>query len=166
MPSASHLAAIALGSNLPSKWGGPADNLREAVRCLAELCTVRAVSLFYETAPVGYTDQPNFINAAALIETTLAPEPLMQALLAIEREMGRDRAAVPVHGPRIIDLDLLIMDGFVIATPELTLPHPALAERRFVLQPLAQIAPEMVHPVTGLSVIEMLVRLERGALSH
>jgi len=158
----SHLAAIALGSNLPSQWGGPAGNLHEAVRCLGELGAVRAVSSFFETAPVGYTDQPNFLNAAALLETTLEPEALMQGLLEIERSMGRDRSAAPAKGPRIIDLDLLIMDGFIRATPELTLPHPALADRRFVLAPLAQIAADMVHPVTGNSVIEMLIRLERA----
>ena len=154
-------AAIALGSNLASACGDPAANLGEAVLRLRELGNVRAVSSFYETAPVGYTDQPNFTNAALLLETSLETLGLMAALLAIERAMGRDRsAAVPAKGPRIIDLDLLLMDDVVLSTPELTLPHPAMAERRFVLEPLAEIAPGMVDPRTGRTVAEMLARLE------
>ena len=157
-----HLAAIALGSNLSSQWGDPAANLREAVRRIGELVQVRALSSFYETAPVGYTDQPDFTNAALLLETELEPLELMRALLGIERAMGRDRsAAVPPKGPRIIDLDLLLVDSVVLHTPELTLPHAALAERRFVLEPLAEIAPEMRHPTSGKTVREMLDALTR-----
>jgi 2-amino-4-hydroxy-6-hydroxymethyldihydropteridine diphosphokinase len=159
----SHLAAIALGSNLPSQWGDPSANLREAIRRLKELGVVRAVSSFYETAPVGYADQPNFINAAALVQTTLSPEALMAALLSIEQRMGRDRASVPAKGPRIIDLDLIFFDDLVLRTPELTLPHPGRAERRFVLQPLAEIAPDWRDPLSGFTVAEMLARLEPSA---
>jgi 2-amino-4-hydroxy-6-hydroxymethyldihydropteridine diphosphokinase len=152
-----HTAAIALGSNLPSEFGDPAANLCEAIRRLGELGQVRAVSTFYTTAPVGYTDQPNFTNAAALLGTSLEPLELMRALLNIEHAMGRDRsAAVPPKGPRIIDLDLLLVDDIVLNTPELTLPHPALAERRFVLEPLAEIAQEMLNPITRRTVREML----------
>jgi 2-amino-4-hydroxy-6-hydroxymethyldihydropteridine diphosphokinase len=152
-----HVAAIALGSNLPSQWGDPASNLREAVRRLGELGRIRAVSSFHQTAPVGYADQPDFTNGAVLLDTVLEPVELMHALLEIERAMGRDRsAAVPVKGPRIIDLDLLLVDEIVLNTPELTLPHPALADRRFVLEPLAEIAPEMLHPVSGKTAREML----------
>jgi len=155
-----YLAAIALGSNLASLFGDPAANLREAVVHLNGLGTVLALSSFFETAPVGYVDQPNFTNAAALLETELEPVELMATLLAIERAMGRDRsAAVPAKGPRIIDLDLLLVDDVVLNTPELTLPHPAMAERRFVLAPLAEIAPGMVDPRTGCTVAEMLAQL-------
>jgi 2-amino-4-hydroxy-6-hydroxymethyldihydropteridine diphosphokinase len=108
---------------------------------------------------VGYLDQPNFRNAALLLETELEPAELMAALLEIERAMGRDRIATPPKGPRIIDLDLLLMDDLVLATPDLTLPHPALAERRFVLEPLAEIAPTMIDPASGKTVKEMLDRL-------
>jgi 2-amino-4-hydroxy-6-hydroxymethyldihydropteridine diphosphokinase len=149
-------AAIALGSNLPSTFGSRADNLHEALRRLATLGTVKAVSSFHTTAPVGYLDQPQFVNAAALLETQLSPLELLHGLLAIEHAMGRDRASAPPKGPRIIDLDLLLYDDVVLTTPELTLPHPAMHERAFVLAPLAEIAGELWHPVSNASVGELL----------
>jgi 2-amino-4-hydroxy-6-hydroxymethyldihydropteridine diphosphokinase len=154
-----HLAAIALGSNLPSPFGDLAANLREAVKRVAALGRMRAVSSFYSTAPVGFTDQPDFLNAALLLETELEPLELMRALLAIERAMGRDRATAIAKGPRLIDLDLLLLDDVVLTTPELTLPHPAMAERRFVLEPLAEIAPAMVEPLSGRTIAELLAKL-------
>ncbi len=153
------LAAIALGSNLRSPLGDRDANLREAARRVGELGAVRAVSSFYDTAPVGYERQPNFLNAALLLETALEPLELMRALLAIERAMGRDRAKAIAKGPRMIDLDLLLVDDLVLTTPDLTLPHPAMAERRFVLEPLAEIAPAMVDPVSGRTIAELLARL-------
>jgi 2-amino-4-hydroxy-6-hydroxymethyldihydropteridine diphosphokinase len=171
-------AAIALGSNLASPWGDREANLREAIARVAKLGEVRAVSSFHDTAPVGFIEQPNFLNGAMLLETELEPVELMCALLAIERAMGRDRAAVvtdaaqsaaaPIKGPRIIDLDLLLMDDLVLACafglngePALTLPHPAMAERRFVLEPLAEIAPAMVDPLSGRMIAQMLARLNQ-----
>jgi 2-amino-4-hydroxy-6-hydroxymethyldihydropteridine diphosphokinase len=152
------LAAIALGSNLDSKFGDREGNLREAVRRLGVLGAVRTVSSFYDTEPVGYVSQPRFLNGALLLETELEPRELMSGLLAVEHAMGRDR--VIAKGPRVIDLDLLLYGPVVMATAELTLPHPEMHRRQFVLEPLAEIAPEMVHPVLGKTIAEMLQGLE------
>ena len=154
-----HRAAIALGSNLASSFGDPADNLRVAVERIGVLGQVCAVSSFVETEPEIYVDQPRFVNAALLLDTALEPVELMRALLDIELAMGRVRTGVPPKGPRVIDLDLIFFDDLTLQTAELTLPHPGLAERRFVLAPLAEIAPGWVHPGTGLTVQEMLDRL-------
>ncbi|MDW5265572.1 MULTISPECIES: 2-amino-4-hydroxy-6-hydroxymethyldihydropteridine diphosphokinase [Acidobacteriaceae] len=149
------VAAVALGSNLESEFGDREANLREAVRRMRALGTVRAVSSFYDTEPVGYLAQPRFLNAALVLETELEPLELMRELLAIEHAMGRQRMIA--KGPRVIDLDLLLYEAVVMATVELTLPHPEMHERRFVLEPLTEIAPGMVHPVLGKTVGEMLV---------
>ncbi len=154
------LAAIALGSNLESRFGGPADNLREAIRRLDDLGHLEAVSQFHETDPVGYANQPRFVNAAALLETEVLPLDLLHGLLAIEHSMGRDRASSPPKGPRIIDLDLLLYGTVVLDDPALTLPHPALHERRFVLQPLAEIAPSWQHPTLRRTVKQLLRDLD------
>ena len=146
------VAAVALGSNL----GDREAHLREALRRMGSLGVVAAVSSFYDTEPVGYLDQPRFLNAAALVETELAPVELLQGVLGIELAMGRDRARVPAKGPRVIDLDLLMVGDVVMETVELVLPHPAMHEREFVLGPLAEIAAGMRHPGLGMTVGEML----------
>jgi 2-amino-4-hydroxy-6-hydroxymethyldihydropteridine diphosphokinase len=153
------LAAIALGSNLDSKFGDRAANLLEAVARVKTLGGVRAVSSFYDTEPVGYLSQPRFLNAALLLETELTPPELMRGLLEVERAMGRERVGAVAKGPRVIDLDLLLYGDVVMESEELTLPHPALGERRFVLEPLGEIATEMMHPVLGVTVGEMLRRV-------
>lgn len=155
------LAAIALGSNLASQLGSREANLREAVRRVAALGDVRAVSSFYDTEPVGYVDQPRFLNGALMLATELSPEALMRELLAVERAMGRDRTGAVPKGPRVIDLDLLLYGDVVMQSDHLTLPHPAMHEREFVLRPLAEIAPEMRHPVLRLAVCEMLERINQ-----
>ena len=162
------LAAIALGSNLDSGFGDREANLREAVRRVGELGEVRAVSSFYDTEPVGFLAQPRFLNGALLLETDLEPLVLLRELLAVERAMGRERVGAMAKGPRVIDLDLLFYIGsdgrqLVMNSEELVLPHPEMQARRFVLEPLAEIAPGMVHPVFGQSVQEMLEQVKRGA---
>jgi len=149
------IAAIALGSNLGDREG----NLREAVRRMGALGRVAAVSGFYDTEPVGYLDQPRFLNAAVLLETELLPVELLRRLLGIEQEMGRDRANAPPKGPRVIDLDLLLYGELVMQSAELTVPHPAMHERAFVLAPLAEIAVGMLHPVLHRSIGELLALL-------
>jgi 2-amino-4-hydroxy-6-hydroxymethyldihydropteridine diphosphokinase len=141
----SHRAFIALGSNLQD----PAAQVSSALREIAELPGTKLLrhSSFYRTAPVGYDNQPDFINAAAEVSTTLQPLALLRALLALEARHGRERPFA--NAPRVLDLDLLIYDDQVMQTPELTLPHPRLHERGFVLFPLAEIAPDLDIPGKG-----------------
>jgi 2-amino-4-hydroxy-6-hydroxymethyldihydropteridine diphosphokinase len=146
------VAYIGLGSNLGDREG----NLREALALLAELGEVRASS-FRETEPVGVTDQPRFLNAAAEVSTDLPAHDLLDALLAIERDLGRDRSREERWGPRTLDLDLLLYGDDVIDEQGLTVPHPRLAERRFVLEPLHELAPDLVLP-DGTRVGDLLVR--------
>lgn len=149
-------AYISLGSNL----GDREVTLHRGLELLRERAgRLIAASSFYETDPVGFTEQPKFINAVARLETALAPEKLMEALLAIERELGRDRNATVPKGPRTIDLDLLLYDDRIIDIPGLTVPHPAMHERRFVLEPLAEIAPNAVHPALRRTARELLTTL-------
>lgn len=138
-------AFIALGSNLQN----PVAQVTRAFSALAELpgtALVRRSSL-YRTVPVGYDDQPDFINAVAEITTTLEPLELMQALLALESNFGRERKFA--NAPRVLDLDLLLYDECAMQTPDLILPHPRMHERGFVLFPLVEIAPNMEIPGKG-----------------
>jgi 2-amino-4-hydroxy-6-hydroxymethyldihydropteridine diphosphokinase len=151
-------AYVALGSNL----GDRVEHLRSAIAALLHLGTVEAVSSFYETAPVGLVAQPDFLNAVVALQTTLPPQELMAALLRIEQQHGRGRSASVPKGPRTLDLDLLSYGDVAMETPSLTLPHPSLAERRFVLAPLEEIAPLWRHPVSGKTAAELLAGLLRG----
>jgi len=149
---------LSLGSNL----GDRQSNLRNAIGRLLELGDVVEVSSLYETEPVEVTDQPWFLNCAVAVRTDLMPREFLAGILAIEKSMGRVRTQP--KGPRVIDIDILLFGQQTINTPELTVPHPAMAERRFVLVPLAEIAPEVVHPTTQESIRELLSKLpEDGA---
>jgi 2-amino-4-hydroxy-6-hydroxymethyldihydropteridine diphosphokinase len=132
---------VGLGSNL----GDRELNLRRALVRLEQLGSVR-VSSFRETDPVGVTDQPKFLNAAAELATELPPREVLERLLEIERELGRDRATERRWGPRVIDLDLLLFGEEAIDEPGLTVPHPRLADRRFVLEPLCELNEDLALP--------------------
>lgn len=146
------IAYIGLGSNMGDKTA----NLKKAIEELGKVPgnKVLAVSSFYETEPVGNIEQDWFINAAAKLETGLTPRELLDILLKIEKELGRVRDAR--WGPRVIDLDILLYDDLVMDEEGLVIPHPYLHERRFVLVPLAEIAPRLIHPLLKKSMSVLL----------
>jgi len=148
--------AIALGSNI----GDRARHLDFAVSSLRLFLDDLKVSPYYETEPVGVTGvQPPFLNAAAVGSTTRSARSVLDELLAIERERGRERPFR--NAPRTLDLDLVLFGDAVIDEADLVVPHPRFRERRFVLEPLAAIAPSLIDPVTQLTVVELLNRLPR-----
>jgi 2-amino-4-hydroxy-6-hydroxymethyldihydropteridine diphosphokinase len=151
-----NIVYLSLGSNV----GDREAQLRDAVERLSTLGRVIAVSSFYETEPVEFTAQPWFINCAVALETSSTPEQLMTSILRIEEEMGRRR--VQNKGPRSIDIDILLFGDAIIESSELTIPHPAMHQRRFVLEPLAEIVPQAQHPVFQKTVRELLDQLPAG----
>ena len=144
---------LSLGSNV----GDREANLRTAIERLTGLGELLAVSSFYETEPVEFTAQPWFLNGVVALRTRLMPKLFLSKTLAIEQEMGRRR--IQPKGPRTIDIDILLFGNSVIHTPQLDVPHVAMHERRFVLEPLAEIAPEVRHPIFKRTVREMLESL-------
>src|SRR6267154_4385185 len=146
----STLVYLSLGSNV----GDREAQLRTAQARLSAVGRVVAVSSFYETEPVEFTRQPWFLNCAIAIETGNTPQQLMSGILHIETEMGRRR--IQKKGPRSIDIDILLFADTVMESKELTIPHPAMRQRRFVLEPLAEIAPQTLHPVFKKTIRELL----------
>jgi 2-amino-4-hydroxy-6-hydroxymethyldihydropteridine diphosphokinase len=151
-----NLVYLSLGSNV----GDCEAQLQDARARLATVGRVVAVSSLYETEPVEFTQQPWFLNCALALETSKTPQQLMAAILSIEEEMGRRR--VQKKGPRSIDIDILLFNDIVTDSAELTIPHPAMDQRRFVLEPLAEIAPETLHPVLKQTIRELRDALPPG----
>jgi 2-amino-4-hydroxy-6-hydroxymethyldihydropteridine diphosphokinase len=153
-----HIIYLALGTNL----GDRPANLRAALQALAPEVRVRAESRIYETPPWGYVDQPAFLNMAVEAETGLGPGALLDHLKRIEAGAGR----VPTfrYGPRLIDIDILFYDDLVLASDRLTIPHPRLHERAFVLAPLMDLAPGRVHPVLGRSLADLLAGQDQSGI--
>lgn len=150
--------AIALGSNV----GDRRAHLDHAVSALRGLLANVVVSRYYDTVPVGVSGpQAMFLNAAAVGDTALAPRALLDALLAIEQERGRERPYV--NAPRTLDLDLILLGNLVLEEPGLVVPHPRFRGRRFVLEPLAAVAPQMRDPVSGKTVAELLAAEDAAA---
>jgi 2-amino-4-hydroxy-6-hydroxymethyldihydropteridine diphosphokinase len=141
---------LSVGSNL----GDRARSLQDAIERLRSIGEVAAVSSFYETEPVGDLHQPWFLNCAVMLRTEKMPRQLLAAVMAIEQALGRKRTVA--KGPRTIDIDILLFGSFVVNVPSLIIPHPAMHERRFVLQPLAELAPAVRHPVFRRTIRELL----------
>lgn len=146
-----HIVYLALGSNL----GNREENLKQSIASLPPQMVVKAKSHVYETPPWGYEDQPRFLNQVVKAQTYLQPEPLLKHIKRLEVALGRK--ATFRNGPREIDIDILLYDDLVLDTPILTLPHPHMHERGFVLLPMMDLDPDLVHPLTGKSVREMLI---------
>jgi len=147
---------LSMGSNL----GDRAVHVRSAIERLRAFGKVAAVSSFYETEPIEVVAQPWFLNCVVELDTEKTPEQLLAGILNLEREMGRERKQN--KGPRLIDVDILLFGDSIIASPGLTVPHPAMHQRRFVLEPLAEIAPEVRHPVFQRTVRELRQQLPAG----
>lgn len=152
------LVYLSLGSNL----GDREANLKDAILRLGALGKVVAISSFYETEPVEFAQQPWFLNCAVALETEKMPKQFLSAILSIEQEMGRKRQANRLKGPRSIDIDVLLFGTSVVDTQTLTVPHPAMHRRRFVLEPLAEIAPEHRHPIFKRTIRELRDALPPG----
>lgn len=153
-----HVTYLGLGSNI----GDRLQNLQAAITALEPEVHPLECSPIYETPPWGYLDQPNFLNQVVMAETELSPGELLRYLKEIEKDLGRQDSFL--NGPRKIDLDIIFFDDAVIDSPPITIPHPRMDDRGFVLLPLADLAPEFKHPVLDLSVQDMLAQVAVGGI--
>ncbi|HEX8712091.1 MAG TPA: 2-amino-4-hydroxy-6-hydroxymethyldihydropteridine diphosphokinase [Terracidiphilus sp.] len=152
-------AYIGLGANLPSQVGLPEATLAAAVERMAALGRITRISSLYSTEPVGYSEQPRFVNAVIALDTDADARQLLEVLQQIELEFGRDRRHSIRNGPRTLDLDILLYGDAVIDEPGLHVPHPRFAERAFALWPLEEIAPDAMDPRSRRTVAELLLKL-------
>ena len=152
-----HAVFISVGANLGDKL----DNCLRGIAALTESAqsSIMGSSRFFRTSPVDYADQDWFVNAAVKIRTTMTPLALLDKLVSIQQQMGRKADAVR-FGPRVLDLDILLYDDWIIRTPRLTIPHPRMHKRAFVLQPICDINPSIIHPVLGQTVADLLSHLD------
>lgn len=155
-----HIVYLSLGSNLENRE----ENLKEAAASLPPQMLVKAKSHIYETPPWGYEDQPRFLNQVVKVQAYLQPELLLKHIKRLEIALGRKASFR--NGPRLIDIDILLFDDLVMNTPALTIPHPHMHERGFVLLPLMDIAPDLIHPVNQKSVREMLATCNLGGIKQ
>lgn len=153
-----HTVYLALGSNL----GDRLANLKQAIDSLTPQMEVKAKSSVYETPPWGYEDQPKFLNQVVKAKTYLDPEPLLKHLKRLEVALGR-QTSFP-NGPRLIDMDILFYDELILNTSALVIPHPRLQERGFVLLPLMELSPDLIHPLSKKSVREMTAGCDLGGI--
>jgi 2-amino-4-hydroxy-6-hydroxymethyldihydropteridine diphosphokinase len=151
------LTYLGLGSNLGDKEG----NIKKALALISERAGgILALSSFYETEPWGYSSSERYLNTAVGVETKLSPEELLHTTQEIERETGRKTKTVDgKYGDRLIDIDILLYDDLIIQTPALIIPHPLMCQRAFVLQPLSEIAPKVIHPVFGKTIAELFFHI-------
>ncbi len=155
-----HRAVVSIGSNLGDKLA----HLRRGLSLLESSGAARIIarSRFFRTRPVDFHDQDWFVNAAVLLQTQLAPRPLLAALKAVERQVGRTQQTVR-FGPRVLDMDIVFYDALTLESPDLTIPHPRMHKRRFVLMPICDIDPEIVHPVLHKSMALLLSEIQDPA---
>lgn len=153
-----HHVYLGLGSNL----GNRKSNLEEAIKQISKFATIKKTSSTYETEPWGLKDQPKFLNQVIFVESILGPNELLLHLKKIEQQMGRRKSVR--FGPRLIDLDILFYDDYKMNTPKLTIPHPHLTERAFVLVPLAEIAPKLTHPLYHKTIEVLLQNVDQSSI--